>query len=172
MSTSWDFDLQWLILRQPLLTCSLIKWHLVSMCLLWPWDAGYLARSIADLLSTSNFIFCNNSTFNPFIYESRQAAWQATSQAEMYSTSNKDRATTCSLVELYDIWDFSRKKIYLVVLFLSHFSSQQSTFEYALTSKPFLVSSFETRMSNICVPIVKTGNPARPGLTHHGLMIT
>jgi len=89
----------------------------------------FLARSIADLLSTSNSTVSSLNIFNSLSKAVSHSAWQAAEQAAMYSASQVERATTVCFFELQDIGDPDSRKTYPEVVFLSVASPLQSESE-------------------------------------------
>ena len=87
MSANWNFVSQCCNSIALLLNWSHNKWNLVSMCLLLPCDTKFFAKSIADLLSTNNFIAWSVPIVNSLRSVLSQRAWQAVKQVEMYSAS-------------------------------------------------------------------------------------
>ena len=83
----------------PFVTCSLMKWNLVSLCLLLPCVIGFMARFIADLLLIFSFSGFFTSQLSSFITLSSQIAWSAANVLAMYSAKHDDRAVIgCFLV--------------------------------------------------------------------------
>lgn len=93
MSASCLYVLQCPSSSFPLITWSIKKWYLISMCLLQPWYTGWLTRLIVDLLSTNNFSFLDSIILNSSSNIPIHATWHATYDATMYSTSHDDKAT-------------------------------------------------------------------------------
>ena len=88
-SATWSLVLQYTSSNLPLLTWSLRKWYLVSMCLLFPWEIGFFDKLMADLLSTyicTSLLYCNfislSKAFN-------HKLWQAGSADPIYLASQE-----------------------------------------------------------------------------------
>ena len=87
-------------------TWSLRKWNFVSMCLLLPWEAEFLNKLIAYLLSTHNCIGLWNFSFNSSRRVSNHKHWHAASAAAIYLTSHEEKATTFCFFKHHEIGAF------------------------------------------------------------------
>jgi len=93
ISANWSSEMQNSKWISPLFTNSLIKWNLVSTCLLLLWKTWFFDNAIVDLLSqkigVDSFYICNKSVDTLLI----QIAWHAANMAATYSASADESVT-------------------------------------------------------------------------------
>ena len=119
MSTSWSSDLQNSKQISLSFTNSLIKWNLVSMCLVLLWNTLFFDNDMAELLSqkivVGSWWFCDKS-FKILLI---QTAWHVALVAATYSASAEDRVTMGSFFEAHETTPIPKWNVYPPVLFLS-----------------------------------------------------
>ena len=93
ISANWSLDLQGFKWTSLLLTSSLIKWYLVSICLLFWWNTLFLDSAIADVLSQYIVVDPCCLCLSPSKTLLNHTAWHATKVAATYYTSNDDSVT-------------------------------------------------------------------------------
>ena len=79
-----------------------MKWYLVSTCLVLEWNTGFLASFIADWLSMHNVVGVSWVTPRSYKILRNQTISHAASQAEMYSASAEEFATIACFLQLHD----------------------------------------------------------------------
>ena len=119
MSASSSSDLQNSKQISFLFTNSLIKWNLVSMCLVLLWNTWFFDNAMAELLSqkivVGSWWFCDKSFKTLLI----QTAWHAALVAATYSASAEDRVTMGCFFEAHETTSVPKWNVYPDVLFLS-----------------------------------------------------
>lgn len=76
-SPTWTFVVQCSKTDFPLVTCSVRRWNLVSMCLFFRCAIRCLIKLMEDLLLTINITTSSSLILSSSIRESNQAAWHA-----------------------------------------------------------------------------------------------
>ena len=102
-----------------LFTNSLMKWNLVSMCLVLLWNTWFLDNDMAELLSQKMVVgswwFCDKYFKTLLI----QTAWHAALVAATYSSSTEDRVTMGCFFEAHETTPVPKWNVYPDVFFLS-----------------------------------------------------
>src|ERR1043165_8469593 len=97
-----------------------MKWYLTRICLLRSWKTGFFARARADLLSTLSCTAPGVSAEEITKQSSEPEGLSHAVEADVYSASQLDMATTCCLSDCQLTRHLSRKKkIPLVLLLVS-----------------------------------------------------
>ena len=119
MYVSWSSYLQNYKQISLLFTKSLMKWNLMSMCLVLLWNKWFFDNAMAELLSknmvVSSWWFCDNS-FNTLLI---QTAWHTSLVATTYSSSIEDKVTMGCFFEAHETTHVPKWNVYPDVLFLS-----------------------------------------------------
>ena len=93
ISVNWSLDLQGFKWTSPFLTSSLIKWYLVSICLLFWWNRLFLDSAIIELLS--QYIVVDPCCFylSPSNTLLNHTTWHVVDVVATYSTAGDDSVT-------------------------------------------------------------------------------
>ena len=119
MSASWSLDLQNSRQISLLFTNSVIKWNLVSICLVLLWNTWFFDNAMAELLLQKMVVgswWFYDKSFNTLLI---QTTWHATLVATTYSASAEDKVTMGCFFESHETTPIPKWNVYLDVLFLS-----------------------------------------------------
>lgn len=122
-SASCFWVLQWAASSTPLWTWLRRKWNFIPMCLLLPYNTGFLARLIPDLLSIINLTGLITLIFRSCNKLIIQTAWHADKAPAMYSASQVDNATIGCLLKHQEMGPPRYSKKYPEVLFVNYVST-------------------------------------------------
>ena len=100
ISTSWFLEEQWT--SNTSLDCwtSLIKWYLILICFVRPWNTGFFKIDTAEMLSRIMLVASTCSYPKSFSIFLNHKAWFTTNTATMYSVSTVDWAMVSCFFEL------------------------------------------------------------------------
>ena len=103
ISANWSLDLQGFKWTYPLLTTYLIKWYLVSICLLFWWNTLLLDSAIIEVLS--QYIVVDPCCFSliPSNTLFNHTAWHDTNAATTYYSSADASVTIGYFLDSHEI---------------------------------------------------------------------
>lgn len=118
----------WVLQYTPFQTWLCRKWNFVQMCLLLPWNIGFLTRLMEDLLSIINMTVILTLNFNSCRKFISRTIWHTDKATTMYLTSKVDSATTGFFLKDQEMGTPSYINRYPVVLHMSTLSPHQFKF--------------------------------------------
>ena len=128
ISANWSLDLQGFKWTSSLLTSSLIKWYLVSICLLFWWNTLFLDSAINDLLSQYIVVDPCCCYSNPSDTLLNHTSWHVAKFATTYSSSADDSVTIGCFLDAHEITPEPIWNTLPDVLFLSSKLPEKSLF--------------------------------------------